>query len=114
MASSDKALISGRTIPVSRVIQNTYGRCAALLLQQVHFWCASKPDIFDGEAWVCITYEAWAEQAGYCTRQIKRVVATLRQEQVLIVAHHNKNAYDRTLWYRVDYGVLKAKLGQEE
>ncbi len=57
MASSDKALMGGRTIPVSRVIQNTYGRCAALLLQQVHFWCASKRNIIDNEAWVYNTYD---------------------------------------------------------
>jgi hypothetical protein len=56
------------------------------------------------------TYETWAEQTGYSVRQLKTVVAKLRQENVLVVANHNKRGYDRTLWYRVNYEVLAEQM----
>jgi hypothetical protein len=54
MATSDKALMGGRVIPVSNAIQQRYGRCAAMLLQQVHFWCAARRNVVDGEAWASV------------------------------------------------------------
>src|ERR1017187_6844304 len=81
-----------------------------MLLQQVHFWCSSKRNVVDGEAWVYNTYDAWADQLGYSSRQIRRVAKELVEAKVLVVSNHNKRGYDRTLWYRVAYDELAKQM----
>jgi hypothetical protein len=103
-------LTGDRAILWHKSISAKFGRCGALLIQQVHFWCVTHPAGKDGEAWCYNTYETWAEQTGYSVRQVKYTVKMLVEQGVLRTGNFNKSRYDRTLWYRLEYKTMEQLL----
>jgi hypothetical protein len=83
-----------------------------MLIQQVNFWCITSPKRREGNDWCYNTYEAWADQVDYSTRQVKRAMKKLEDAKIVVSGCFNKNGYDRTRWYRVDRAALESRLAQ--
>jgi hypothetical protein len=96
-----------KTVLLSPRLRLMYGSCGAVLLQQVHFWCTTHPNRREGRDWCYKTYEAWAKEMQYSVRQVKYAVKALVEAGVIVTGRFNKMGYDRTLWYRIEYSVLK-------
>ncbi len=81
-----------------------YGVDEAVFLANIKHWCfvnkANEKNIFDGRAWTYNSKKAFAKIFPYWTeKQIKRIINKLIKAGAIIKANHNKNPYDRTLWY---------------
>jgi hypothetical protein len=106
-------LITGdRAILWHKRLSQEFGWCEAMLIQQVNFWCVTNPRSREGNDWCYNTYEAWADQVDYSTRQVKRAMKKLEEAKIVVSGCFNKNGYDRTRWYRVDRVALELRLAQ--
>lgn len=107
-----KALIHG-SIAFSPALCKTFGVCAGLLVQQIHYWCMDRAHLIGGHFWVYNTTKEWADQLGvFDERTIKNNLKTLREQGVVVVGNYNKHKYDKTLWYRLDYEALATRMRQ--
>ena len=85
----------------------------AAFLQQLHYWLQRSNNIQDGYAWVYNTAAQWQEQLPFLSeRTIKRIIKSLREKGLIVVSSYNKKSFDRTNWYRIDYGRLEEMLSE--
>jgi hypothetical protein len=76
----------------------------AIFLQNLIYWLrhnkANKKSQKDGHTWSYNTLEAFAELFPFWSvKQIRRIVASLIEQKVIIKGCYNERAYDRTCWY---------------
>lgn len=99
-------------------LASVVGLQEAIVLQQVHYWMDRTVHIKDHYRWIYNTFDTWEEQFPFWSRTtIRRIIQRLRESTedrgpLLIIGNYNKKAYDRTLWYRIDYEEL-AKMTKE-
>lgn len=111
-AKESKALVHG-SIAFSPALCKSFGVCAGLLIQQIHYWCMDRAHLIGGHFWVYNTTKEWADQLGvFDERTIKNNLKALREQGIVIVGNHNKHKYDKTLWYRLDYEALAVRMRQ--
>jgi len=88
----------------------------ALILQQVHYWIGTKKRAPDknketfrkGEWWVYNSVPEWNEQFPFWgDNTIRRALASLREQELLITEQLSSDPRDKTLWYRIDYPKLE-------
>jgi poly-D-alanine transfer protein DltD len=60
----------------------------------------------DGKKWVCNTAVQWAKYLGYSTRQIQRIVNTLRDQQIILVKKLSRSKDNSTNYYTINYAKL--------
>ena len=102
------------SIPFSPPMGAALGTCAALLVQQMFYWCLKSDRIEQGHKWVFKTHKEWqAELMGFDQKTIQRALSTLRDLGIVVTANFNKHRYDRTLWYRVDVDRLLVVLHEK-
>jgi hypothetical protein len=81
----------------------------ALLLQQIHYWLTLGGHERDGHRWIYNSYSEWTVQFPFWNKdKVRRVVERLRRRGLLLTASYNHHAYDRTLWYTIDYTAVAA------
>lgn len=83
-----------------------YGVNAAILLQNIYFWCehnrANEQHFHDGNYWTYNSVKAFNELFPYISeKQIRTALKTLEREGLIVTGTYNSNAYDRTRWYAV-------------
>lgn len=92
------------------------GSDEAIILQQVHYWTQKKLNIRDGYSWVYNSMKEWHKQFYWISEsKVKRIFTKLEKTGVLITGNYNKAKFDKTKWYRIDYGALDEmdqRLGQ--
>lgn len=92
------------------------GSDEAIILQQVHYWTQKKLNIRDEHSWVYNSMKEWHKQFYWISEsKVKRIFAKLEKAGVLITGNYNKAKFDKTKWYRIDYGALDEmdqRLGQ--
>ena len=94
-------------IIAQRPLIEEFGRTAAQLLQQIHHWIAKGSGReMNGERWVYNTLDAWAEQLNVCSLTIYRAIKRLKASGVLRVQSLEKNRFQRTLSYSINYDRL--------
>ena len=76
----------------------------AIFLQNLIYWLrhnkANRKGQKDGHTWSYNTLEAFGELFPFWSvKQIRRIVASLVQQKVIIKGCYNDRAYDRTCWY---------------
>lgn len=87
-----------------------YGVNAAILLQNIAFWCehsrANEKHFYDGMYWTYNSVKAFQIQFPYMGKnQINNALKKLTDEGLVIKGNYNKNTYDRTCWYALtDFG----------
>ncbi|MCR1903353.1 hypothetical protein NSA11_05315 [Lactobacillus taiwanensis] len=86
----------------------------AIMLQQIQYWLQKSKNEYKGRKWIYNTINKWHEQFPWLTdRSIKARFDSLRKKGIIITANLNKNSFDRTNWYSIDYDALDKLLDDE-
>lgn len=86
----------------------------AIMLQQIQYWLQKSKNEYKGRKWIYNTISEWHEQFPWLTdRSIKARFDSLRKKGIIITANLNKNSFDRTNWYSIDYDALDKILNDE-
>lgn len=79
----------------------------AILLQKIHGWLQCTPKEHVGRNWIYNSYRSWHEQLPFMSEtSIKRAIKNLIDKEIIITENFNKNSFDKTLWYSIDYEKL--------
>ena len=79
----------------------------AILLQKLHGWLKCTPKEHIGRNWIYNSYKSWHEQLPFMSETaIKRATKNLIDKGIIITENFNKNSFDKTLWYSIDYEKL--------
>lgn len=83
-----------------------YGVDEAIFLQNLIFWLrqnlANKKHFHDENVWTYNTLDAYTELFPFWTKkQIRRIIKSLIDQNVIIKAEHNQVQYDHTSWYAI-------------
>ncbi|WP_159152529.1 hypothetical protein [Acinetobacter johnsonii] len=103
LAPSDYPLIASPTLA------KAYGVAAATFLQKLHY-CLEHSDaqIHKGKKYWFHSYEQWQQTLGiYSVSTIKRIVAKLKQAEILVIKRLSKNKWLQTNFYSINYRKLK-------
>lgn len=92
-------------------IAEKYGVDIAVFLHDVFYWVhhnwANQKHFYDGRYWTYNTMAAFCEVHPYWSRrQIERIIATCKAEDLLLVGCFNKDSRDRTSWYTLSDKAL--------
>lgn len=105
-------------ILVDRVMAKKLGLNESIVLQQVHYWIMlnkrQNKNLYDGKYWTFNSIKVWHEETFYFWSfdTVKRTFKKLEDMGLLITGNFNKQKYDRTKWYTIDYNKLSSTLGQ--
>lgn len=103
LAPSDYPLIASPTLA------KAYGVAAATFLQKLHY-CLENSDaqVHKGKKYWFHSYEQWQQTLGiYSLSTIKRIVAKLKQAEILVIKKLSKNKWLQTNFYSINYRKLK-------
>lgn len=105
----EKALGWAVPILVLPTLAKEVGLNEAIFLQQLHYWLNGKGvKVRDGRRWLASTYEDWQEQFPFWNiSTIKRIIRSLAKQGLLLKGNYNETAFDRTIWYAIDYETLE-------
>lgn len=85
-------------------IAEQFGVDEAIIIQNFQYWIAkneaNKKHYHDGRYWTYNTAEAFTKLFPFWSAgQIRRILKSLQEKDVLITGNFNPSAYDRTIWY---------------
>jgi hypothetical protein len=89
-----------------------YGLEESVILYNIKYWImvnkANGVNLFDERTWTYNSIKAYKELYPFWTdKQIRRILKSLQEQNILITGNYNKKAYDRTLWYALlDESIL--------
>lgn len=90
-------------IPLAELI----GLHEAIVLQQINYWLGRSSNLIEGRPWVYNSMEDWHKQFRYISLDtVKRTFKHLVDMGLLVADNHNKNSFDRTKWYTINYEKL--------
>lgn len=102
-----KLLLDEYPIPVLPSLAATVGLHEAVILQQIHYWLQTTKHIKDGKPWIYNSVKDWREQMPFLSeKQIRTSIDNLCKSGIIITGNYNKNSFDRTKWYTIDYDRL--------
>ncbi|MFL4557729.1 hypothetical protein ACH19I_14225 [Yersinia kristensenii] len=79
----------------------------AIVLQQIHYWLNMSQHFYDGRRWVYNSLSGWAEQFPFWSEStLKRAIANLEKQKLVISGNYNRDSRDRTKWYTINYALL--------
>jgi len=83
---------------------SNYGIKEAVILKFFQYWImknkANGKHQYDGRTWTYNSYSALSMLFPYWNeRQIRVIIQSLKDQNIIIVGNYNKSAYDRTMWY---------------
>ena len=81
-----------------------YGVDEAIMVKSFQFWIrlnkANKVNYHDKRYWTYNTNKSLTEYYPFWTeKQVRRIIESLVDKEILIKGNYNKIAYDRTIWY---------------
>ena len=88
-----------------------FGVDEAIMLKNIKFWIAknqaNNKHFYDGKYWTFNSANAFTELFPFWTqKQIRRIIKSLIDQEVLIIGNYNKTPYDRTRWYTINISML--------
>lgn len=89
-----------------------YGLDESIFLSNIIFWIsinkANNNNQHDGKTWTYNSMTAFSKIFNFWSvGQIKRIIDSLKKQNIIISGNYNQSAYDRTLWYAlVDEEIL--------
>lgn len=107
-----KLLIDEEPLMVLPKLAKKIGLNEAIVLQQIHYWIKN-PKVgveHSGRKWIRNTFQQWVDDnfPFWSLNTLRRAVDRLRElNLVLVTKSLNKAAYDKTLWYSIDYDELE-------
>ncbi|WP_338499888.1 replication protein [Staphylococcus capitis] len=103
----NKLLINEYPLQVLPKLAVEVGLNEAIILQQIHYWLNTSKHHHDGKKWIYNSYPEWQKQFPFWSeRTIKRTFGSLEKQNLLYVGNYNKEGFDRTKWYSVNYETL--------
>lgn len=76
------------------------GANAALILENISYWCEHNANLHDGRYWTYNSTKAFGELFPYMTINVIRAsLKKLKDNGLILTGNYNKSAYDRTMWY---------------
>lgn len=101
-----------KTIVFDAEIAKKYGVDEAILISYLTFWIekneANGRNFYDGRYWTYNSTEAFTKLFPFWTaRQIRRILKSLEDQNVIITGNYNQSTYDRTTWYAFADGFDK-------
>lgn len=110
-------LLDSRPLVVVPELAVAIGLAEAIILQQIHYWLEinrrEERNYRDGYTWTYNSVVEWQKQFPfYTTKTIQRTITKLENQGILISRLYNKENFDRTKWYRIDYTALEIAIGQ--
>lgn len=104
-----KLLIDESPLQVLPRLAVAIGLNEAIVVQQVHYWLGRSTNVIDGHRWVYNTVEQWREQFPFWSVDtVRRTLANLKESGLLIGEALAENRFDKTMYYRIDYSVLRS------
>jgi len=81
-----------------------YGVDEAIMIKNMLHWIihnkANNKNLFNERTWTYNSVRAWAIQFPFWTeKQIRRILKSLIDQEVLVSGNFNKTSYDKTKWY---------------
>lgn len=110
---SDKLLFDEQPLLIMPQLAVKIGLHESIVLQQIHYWLEinkkADKNFKDGFYWTFNSYEEWQKQFPFWNVvTIKRIIARLKSQKLIVCGNYNKMKIDRTKWYRIDYNVLES------
>lgn len=103
----NKLLINEPPLQVLPSLAVKFGLNEAIVIQQIHYWLKTSNHDHDGYKWVYNSIKQWQGQFPFwSTATLNRIFGNLVKSGVLVSGNYNQHKFDRTLWYRIDYGVF--------
>lgn len=93
-------------IPFHPPLAKVFGNCEALILHQVHFYASARKKKRDGHYWMWHSLTQWEAALLLSRSTIQRSIRGLEELGVIISSEFNGSKFNRTKWYRLDYGRL--------
>lgn len=103
-----------------RKLAATIGVSESIVLQQIHYWISKNQEkninYKDGRYWTFNSIQEWHEEEFYFWSEstIRRIFASLEKKGLLIIGNFNRNRFDRTKWYTIDYEKLEEMVFEGE
>lgn len=103
-----KLIINEPPVLVLPSLAKIIGLNEAIFLQQLHYWVISSSHVFDGRRWVYNTIAGWNAQFPFWSvKTIRRTIGNLKERGIIDTSsRHNKKAYDKTLWFSINYQAI--------
>lgn len=80
----------------------------AIVLQQIHYWVKKSQHFYDGRQWVYNSVSKWLKQFPFWSEStLKRALASLEKQRLLITGKYNRDRRDQTKWYAINYEQLR-------
>ena len=81
-----------------------YGVDEAIMLNHIIFWISinskNLENRYDNRTWMYCTYKRFSEYFSYWSEsQVRRIINSLINYNVLISGNYNRHGYDQTKWY---------------
>ena len=118
MDSKSELLMTEEPLIINKKLAAIIGLNESIIVQQIEYWIninkkADKKDNYkDGFFWTYNSVKKWTEQFPFWSKEtVKRILNKLREKEILITGNYNKEIYDKTLWYRINYSKLN-ELGE--
>ena len=111
MKSNKSSLLIDETpLQVLPTLAVSIGLNEAIFIQQLHWLLRHSGKVVAGQEgrWVYNTANEWHDKYPFWSiATIKRIVAALKEKNLIKVGRFNKMAIDQTRWYSIDYDELQ-------
>lgn len=115
MKRDSRLLINEHPLQVLPSLAVAVGLNEALFIQQVHYWLDTSKHVHEERRWIYNSYEEWQKQLPFWSvSTIRRIVANLEEQGVLLVGHFSSNKLDRTKWYTINYDAIDSLVPSAE
>lgn len=102
-----KYLLEEHPISFHTTLAYAIGLNEAIILQKINLWLNCRPHNAEGRSWIYNSYKSWREQLPFFSEStIKRTMKNLLDKGILIKKNFNKDNFDHTNWYSIDYDNL--------
>lgn len=105
-------LLNQRPIVIDVDLAAKLGLNEAIIVQQLNYWLQINKkagrNLVEGKHWSYNTIKDWHDQLPFLSEKtIKRAIDNLKDKGILVTGNFNKEKFDRTLWYTIDFVVLE-------
>lgn len=99
-------------ILVDRKLARILGVNEAMVMQHIHYWLVKneekKVNYKEGRYWTFKSIKQWHDDEFdfWSESTLRRIFISLEEKGLLLVNNFNKNGFDKTKWYSIDYEKL--------
>ena len=99
-----KLLMDEKPLIVMPSLATKIGLNESIFLQQLHYWLDKSTNVKEGYRWVYNTAKEWQKQFPFWSvNTIRRVINSLKVQELVVIDNFNSLPIDKTSWYRINY-----------